>query len=58
MKLTDLAVARAKPPAAGRIEMWDAALPGFGLRVSEKGSKSWVVMYRLGGRDAACGLAR
>lgn len=49
MKLTDIAVARAKPPASGRIEIWDAMLPGFGLRVSDKGSKSWVVMYRVRG---------
>ena len=52
MKLTDLAVAKAKPPITGRAEIWDAALPGFGLRISEKGHKSWVVMYRLGGRAA------
>jgi integrase len=50
MKLTDLAVASVKPPASGRIEIWDAMLPGFGLRVSEKGSKSWVVLYRVRGR--------
>ncbi len=49
MKLTDLAVANVKPPASGRIEIWDAMLPGFGLRISEKGSKSWVVMYHVRG---------
>src|SRR5438094_4021443 len=47
MKLTDLAVAKAKPPASGRTEIWDAMLPGFGLRISVKGGKSWVVMYRV-----------
>jgi integrase len=56
MKLTDFAVARAKPPASGRIEIWDAMLPGFGLRISEKGTKSWVVMYRV--RRNSAGLRR
>jgi integrase len=51
-KLTDPLVANAKPPAMGRLMLWDALLPGFGLRITDKGSKSWVVMYRVGGRDA------
>jgi integrase len=51
-KLTDLIVEHAKAPAAGRLELWDALLPGFGLRVTGRGSKSWVLLYRLGGRDA------
>ncbi len=50
MKLTAAAVERVKPPASGRTEYWDALLPGFGLRVTANGAKSWCVMYRVGGR--------
>lgn len=48
--LSDRAVASIKPPPFGRLEIWDAALPGFGLRVTDKGAKSWVAMYRMGNR--------
>jgi integrase len=50
IKLTALTVANAKPPAQGRIELWDATLPGFGLRVTSKGAKSWTVLYRANGK--------
>src|SRR5437868_9516278 len=46
IKLTAFAVANAKPPLRGRVEYWDAALPGFGLRVTDKGAKSWTVLFR------------
>jgi integrase len=49
-KLTDLTVSRASAPDGGRLDLWDAALPGFGLRVTESGAKSWVLMYRVAGR--------
>jgi integrase len=49
-KLTALTVANAKPPARGRLEYWDATLPGFGLRVTDKGAKSWTVLYRAHGK--------
>ncbi len=49
-KLTDLFVERAKPPARGRIEYFDASFPGLALRVTKDGGKSWSVFYRFGGR--------
>jgi integrase len=49
-KLTQLAVERLAPPARGRIDYFDTQLPAFGLRVSSTGRKSWIVMYRVGGK--------
>jgi integrase len=49
-KLTDLFVERAKPPARGRVEYFDAAFPGLALRITENGGKSWCAFYRFSGR--------
>jgi integrase len=56
IKLTQIAIERLKPPAAGRVEFWDSQLPGFGLRVAaprdgQPGRKTWQVMYRVHGRQ-------
>ncbi len=48
IKLTQAAVDRLAPPKTGRVEYFDSHLPGFGLRVSDSGAKSWVVLYRIG----------
>lgn len=48
--LTDVAVRRLRPPERGRREVWDAALPGFGVRITETGKRSFVLMTRLRGR--------
>lgn len=45
--LTATAVEKVKPPATGRIELWDQTTPGFGLRVTSKGGRTWVLMKRL-----------
>ncbi len=58
VKFTEQAVAEAKAPAKGRMELWDEALPGFGLRVSGTGRKTWQVMYRAAGRKRRMALGR
>jgi integrase len=47
LKLTQAAVERLKPPVSGRIEVWDSQLPGFGLRISDTGRKTWQAFYRV-----------
>jgi integrase len=47
--LTDVMVRRIRPPARGQVEHWDVVIPGFALRVSDSGRKSWVLMARLRG---------
>lgn len=50
--------ARRPPPKAGRDEIWDALTPGFGLRISSSGARTFVVMGRLGGRQVRRNLGR
>ncbi|MGI9463673.1 MAG: Arm DNA-binding domain-containing protein, partial [Aestuariivirgaceae bacterium] len=49
-KFSDTSIARLKPPADGRAEYWDEEVPGFGLRVTARGTKTWQLMYRKDGR--------
>lgn len=51
IKLTQRAVDALKPPASGRVEYFDSQLPGFALRVADSGHKSWVLFYRVGGKQ-------
>jgi integrase len=48
-KLTELGVARLKPPKSGRLEIWDTTLPAFGVRITENGARSWIVALRKPG---------
>src|SRR5690348_702875 len=36
-------------PLSGQIDYWDPSLPGFGMRVSARGTRTWMVMYRYNG---------
>ena len=52
LKLTDAAVARIKAVPGRRMEYFDTAEPGFGLRVSgtpEKAIKTWIFLSRVKG---------
>ena len=41
--LTDISIRALKPPAKGQTTYWDKNLPCFGVRVSQGGTKSFVV---------------
>jgi hypothetical protein len=48
--LTMQSVERHRPQPTGRVEIPDAALPGFYLVVQPSGAKSWAVRYRFRGK--------
>jgi integrase len=48
-KLTELSVARIRPPTSGRLEVWDRTLPAFGVRITSTGARSYVVAIRKPG---------
>ncbi len=45
MRLTDLTIKKLKVPETGQKTYYDDVLSGFGVRISQGGSKSFVVMY-------------
>ena len=49
--LTVRFIETAKPPKTGRKEYWDKNVRGLGFRVTDKGHKSWCLMYRIDGRQ-------
>ena len=55
MRMTDLGIAALRPKAE-RFEVWEDGRTGFGVRVSPKGRKSWMFMYRFGDRARRMGL--
>jgi integrase len=55
MKFTDRSIAALKTKPE-RYEVWEDGRTGLGVRVSPKGRKSWVFMYRFGGKARRMGL--
>lgn len=59
MRFTRQSVATVSPaPGKPYIIVWDEALPGFGLRANDGGSRTWVVQYRTGGKSKRETLGR
>ncbi len=58
MKLTAMAVAQRKAPKSGQEDVYDKHLPGFGVRVSYTGTKTYFVMKRLNGKLRRFSLGR
>jgi integrase len=57
-KLTDRAIAGLTPPRLGRLEVFDLIFPGFGVRVTANGRKTFMLMYRITGRLRRLTLGR
>jgi integrase len=53
LKLTDQAVARLKPPASGKVDVWDQALPAFGIQLRATGRRAWIIQARRPGKATA-----
>jgi integrase len=50
-RLTDTTIRNLKPKDGKQFERWDKVVRGLGIRVSPKGTKSFVFVYRLGRRQ-------
>ena len=55
--LTERRIRDAKPEAKTRI-LWDSQVKGLGLRITPAGTKSYVLNYRIAGRERRATLAR
>src|SRR5215468_2485165 len=52
VNLTDRYVKAARPaPVGTRLIHWDAAQPALGLRVTDRGTKSFVIVRRVAGSN-------
>jgi integrase len=40
-----------KAPERGQVDVWDQRLHGFGLRLSQGGRRTWMIVYRHQGRQ-------
>ena len=49
--LTDLTLKALKAPKTGTLDVWDKSFPGFGVRVSDSGRRTFVLMARYPGSD-------
>ncbi|MBF0445706.1 MAG: site-specific integrase [Magnetococcales bacterium] len=60
IKFTKRSVESITPPKEGDkdIVVWDAELPGFGLRVKPSGVRSYVIQYRVAGRSRRLTLGK
>jgi integrase len=59
IKFTDRSLKALKPPPKPKqLDYFDDTLPGFGLRVSYNGRKSWIVLYRCNGTKGRLTLGR
>src|SRR5262245_47745198 len=50
VRMTERTLQRLRVPSIGQVDYFDQRLPGFGMRVTASGHRSWIVLYRHDGR--------
>ena len=59
MKLTAASLANLKLESGDKDRIWfDDDVPGFGLRVRDTGSRSWIYQYKIRGKTRRLVLGR
>jgi integrase len=53
-KITKTTVDSLLPSPAGKLFLWDGKVSGFGVYVTPKGTRGYVLQYRMGGRETPC----
>jgi integrase len=58
--LTDLGIERVKPPTkeVDRVEIWDRLVLGMGIRIRASGTRTFFLMYRIGGKQRRMTVGR
>lgn len=57
-RLSASVIASLPPPSSGQAFLWDDSLPGFGIRVSAAGRKTFVCQGRVNGRSVRVTVGR
>jgi len=57
-KITQKTIVSLKPPANGNRIQYDAEIPGFGARITSNGAISFVLNYRIQGRERRYTIGR
>ncbi len=58
VNISNKAVERIAPPKQGYVVAWDRQLKGFGIRVTAAGVRSFVLNYRINGKERRATIGR
>lgn len=58
VKLNKSSIDKLIPPASGYSLLWDDVMPGFGLRITASGVRSFIVQKRIGSKEHRATLGR
>ena len=57
-RIVDKSIKKMAAPQQGNRIEWDAEIPGFGVRITASGVKSFILDYRIAGRQRRYTIGR